>query len=322
MSASTKIDQQLRQLEAIGASLPDDEAVAQVRRYLGNRSSVVVARAAALLAGVADDDLEVDLVAAFHRFMKDPARTDKGCIAKLALIEALRASHDPDAEIFLVGMRHVQLEPTWGGQVDTAAPLRARCALGLVEAGAADVLDELAILLADPEPDARLGAARALAACGPLSTPLLRFKALAGDDQPLVTAECLSGLMSVAPEASFDFVAGLLDPTRPEMAGPAAMALAESHTPAAFEVLRRAWEDTFLPEFRRELLLPIGLTRHEDAPVLLLSVLGAGDLATGTAAIAALAIYKGDPGLPERARSAIRGPHRERLLSALDRAFG
>jgi hypothetical protein len=68
--------------------------------------------------------------------------------------------------------------------------------------------------------------------------------------------------------------------------------------------------------------LPIGLTRHEEAPGFLLSVLGSADLATGTAAIAALAIYKGDPELPARARGAIRGPDRERLLAALDRALG
>lgn len=317
-----KIDDQLRRLEALGAALPEPEAVAEVRRTVANRSSVVVARAAALLADVADPDLEADLAGAFHRFMKDPSKTDKGCVAKLALVEALRALPDPDADVFRVGVRHVQLEPTWGGQADTAAPLRARCALGLVEAGADGVLDELAMLLADSEPDARLGAARALAACGPLSTPLLRFKALAGDDQPLVTAECLSGMMDVAPAASFDFVAGLLDPTRPDVAGAAAMALAESHTPGAFEVLRRAWEDAFLPEFRRELLLPIGLTRHDEAPELLLGELASGDLATAVAAITALAIYEGDPGLRERARGAIRGPHRERLLSALEQAFG
>jgi len=318
---SASVEGQLQELDALGASLDDPGAIARIRRYLGNRSSVVVARAAKLAAGMAEEELGTDLIAAFRRFMTDSAKTDRGCLAKLAIVEALRAVDDPDLDVFREGLSHVQLEPTWGGQADTAAGLRAACALGLVEAGVEGVLDDLAVLLADPEPDARLGAARALGACGPLATPLLRFKALAGDDQPLVTAECLSGLMSVAPEESFDFVAHLIDPARPELAGHAAMALAESHTPEAFEVLKRKWEDAFLPELRRELLLPIGLTRHDEAADFLLDVLASADLATGTAAIAALAIYKGDPGIAERAREAVGAGHRGRLLAVLDQAF-
>jgi HEAT repeat protein len=321
MSRSNSVDRQLEELDALAASLPAPDATAQLRRHLGSRSNVVVARAARLAASVADEELESALVAAFRRFMTDAAKTDRGCLGKLAIVEALRALGDADPDVLRAGLRHVQPEPTWGGQADTAAPLRAACALGLVEAGDAEILDDLAVLLADPEADARLGAARALAACGPLATPLLRFKALSGDAQPLVTAECLGGLMSIAPEESFDFVADLIDPARPEVAPHAAMALAESHAPEAFALLMRKWEEAFLPELRRELLLPIGLTRHQDAPDFLLGVLAAADLATGTAAIAALAIYKGDPGMAERARAAVGGRRRDRLLSVLEQAF-
>jgi HEAT repeat protein len=253
--------------------------------------------------------------------MADPAKTDKGCLAKIAVVEALLAAGDPDEGVLRAGLRHVQLEPTWGGQADTAAPLRASCALGLVQVGAAGVLDDLAVLLADPEPDARVGAARALAACGALAVPLLRYKALIGDDQPLVVAECLSGLMAAAPDESFDFVAALIAPNRPEVAAHAAMALAESRAPRAYEVLRGKWDEAFLPELRQSLLLPIGITRHDEAPGFLLSVLESGDLAAGTGAIAALAIYKGDPGVRTRAEEAIGGTHRRRLLSFLERAF-
>lgn len=181
---SPSVEAQLQELDALGAALPDAEARAEVRRYLGNRSNVVVARAAKLLVDATHTDApdpaaEAELTEAFHRFLANPVKTDPGCMAKLAVVEALRALDRPDPGVFRVGLRHVQLEPTWGGRSDTAAPLRAACALGLVEAGADGVLDELAVLLADPEPDARVGAARALAACGPLATPLLRYKALA-----------------------------------------------------------------------------------------------------------------------------------------------
>jgi hypothetical protein len=131
--------------------------------------------------------------------------------------------------------------------------------------------------------------------------------------------------MSAAPAESFDFVAALIDPGRGEVAAHAALALAESRAPGAYELLSRKWEDAFEPEFRQGLLLPIGLTRHDDAPGFLLSVLGSGDLAAATASIAALAIYKGDPGVRARAVAAVaemRGPHGRRLGSFLEQAFG
>jgi HEAT repeat protein len=317
----TSVDRQLGDLERLADSLDEPDAGERLRPYLASRSSVVAARAAELARRVPDHGLESELVATFRRFMKDAEKTDKGCLAKMSAVEALLAGEDSDPDVLRTGLRHRQFEPTWGGSVDTAAPLRAHCALGLVQIGADGVLDDLAELLADPEGDARLGAARALAACGDSATPLLRFKVLTGDEQPLVVAECLSGLMAVAPNQSFDFVAALVDPSRGDLAGHAAMALAEARAPGAFELLVRRWEDAFLAEFRQGLLLPIGLTRHDGAPGFLLSVLESGDLAAATSAIAALAIYKGDPGVGERAREAIRGPHRSRLLSFLDKAF-
>jgi hypothetical protein len=320
LARAASLEHQLRELERLAESLHAPAAREQLRGHLASRASVVVARAARL-AAAADRDWTPDLVAAFRRFMADPMKTDKGCLAKVALVEALLAGDEPDEDVLRTGLRHVQLEPIWGGQADTAAPLRALCALGLVQIGAAGVLDDLAVLLADLEADARVGAARALALCGALATPLLRFKALMGDEQPLVIAECLSGLMQVAPDESFDFVAALIDPERPDVAQHAAMALAESRVRGAYELLKERYEASLVGELRAGLVLPIALTRHDEVPDFLLSILGSGDLAQATAAIAALAIYRDVPGIGERAQAAITGPHRARLLGFLERAF-
>src|SRR4030095_1142535 len=115
-------------------------------------------------------------------FMQNPTKSDKGCAAKTAVIKALLAADCDDEQLFRKGVRHVQLEPTWGGRADTAAPLRALCGLGLVQVGARDAMGELAALLADKEADARIGAASALGYCGQSATPLLRFKVLMGDE--------------------------------------------------------------------------------------------------------------------------------------------
>ncbi len=322
MGRRASLDQRLGELERLSRSPDEDDAAERLGALLAGTSSVVVARAAALTPRVRRRDWAPELAAAFRRFLVDPAKTDKGCMAKLAVVEALLACDDPDEEVFRAGLTHVQLEPTWGRLVDTAAQLRARCALGLVQVGASGVLDDLAVLLADPEPDARLGAARALAACGEAATPLLRLKALTGDEEPLVTGECLGGLMTAAPRGSFDFVAALVDPERPDVAGHAALALAEARVPGTWELLRERWEASLDADFRAALLLPLALTRHDDAPSFLLSVLSSADLGVATTAVAALAIYRDLDGLRERAEAALGGPHRGRLLRHLGEAFG
>src|SRR5262249_46175669 len=136
-----------------------------------------------------------------------------------------------DDEAFRHGVRHVQLEPVWGGRADTAAPLRALCALGLVQVGSPEAMIELATLLADPEADARIGAAHALGNCGLAAAPLLRFKVLTGDSESAVLSECLSGLMKIDPAGSLEFVARFVDPAHSTLYEPAAIALAESRLP-------------------------------------------------------------------------------------------
>ena len=50
---------------------------------------------------------------------------------KTAIVEALDHLESSDEELFLRGVRMTQLEPGWGGQHDTAAPVRSRCAFAL-----------------------------------------------------------------------------------------------------------------------------------------------------------------------------------------------
>jgi hypothetical protein len=73
--------------------------------------------------------LTPELLIAFDRFFENPAKTDPQCWAKNALSRALTGFEHQDAAVFLRGMRHIQLEPVWGGTSDTAATLRSTCAL-------------------------------------------------------------------------------------------------------------------------------------------------------------------------------------------------
>src|SRR6478672_3216830 len=156
MPQGASTEDRLAELARIGKSPDDPQSRSQLRRYLASKTSLIVARAAEIAAHIEHDEFVPDLMSAFDRFMQNAAKNDKGCAAKTAIVKALLAG-DCDAEdIFRKGVRHVQLEPTWGGRADTAAPLRALCGLGLVQVGSPEAITELATLLADTEADARI----------------------------------------------------------------------------------------------------------------------------------------------------------------------
>jgi HEAT repeat protein len=321
MAKAASIEDRLAELATLSKAPDTPETRKQLRTHLASKTSLVAAKAAEIVAHLEDHEFVPDLTAAFDRFMTDPAKTDKGCAAKTAIVKALLAAECDDEKLFLRGVRHVQLEPGWGGRADTAAELRALCGLGLVQVGSPDAITELAALLADKEGDARIGAARALGHCGPGAAPLLRFKVLTGDEEPAVIAECFNGLIRLSPSASFEFVAGFVDPRFPSLYEHAALALSESRLPGVFELLKEKTTATFDREFKQTLLLPMALTRSEAAPDFLISVLESGEVKMAAAAVAALSIYREDPKIRKRAEAAIDGPNKAQLLAAFRRAF-
>jgi HEAT repeat protein len=321
MAKAPSIEDRLAEVATLAKAPDTPETRKQLRKHLTSKTGLIVAKTAEIIAHVEGHDFTPDLVAAFHRFMLDPAKTDKGCAAKNAIVKALLAADCDDEELFRTGIRHVQHEPGWGGRSDTAAPLRALCGLGLVQVGSPDAMNELAALLADKEADARIGGAGALGHCGPTAAPLLRFKVLTGDEESAVLAECLSSLMTLSPSGSFEFVARFVDPKYPLLYEHAALALAESRLPGVFELLNEKWTATFDREFKQTLLLPIALTRSEGARDFLISVLETGEVKMATAAIATLGIYREDATMRKRAEEAIDGPHKAQLLAVLRRVF-
>jgi len=321
MPKAPSIEDRLAEVANLTKSLDSPETRKQLRKHLASKTSLIVAKTAGIVANIEAHDSVPDLIAAFHRFMKDAAKTDKGCAAKTAVVKALLAADCDDEELFRTGVRHVQHEPTWGGRSDTAAQLRALCGLGLVQIGSPDAMNELAALLADKEPDARIGAAGALGHCGPTAAPLLRFKVLAGDEEPAVLAECFNGLMAISPSASFEFVARFVDQHYPLLYEHAALALSESRLPEVFELLKERWTGTFDREFKQTLLLPIALTRSEEARDFLISVLESGDVRLAAAVISTLGIYRDDVTMRKRAEEAIDGAGKAELSAALRRVF-
>jgi HEAT repeat protein len=298
------------------------EAPPELGRYLAHKSNLAAAKAAKLVAEFEIEDLEPQLVAAFHRFMKSPALTDKGCAAKTEIVRALEASGAAEAEVFLAGIRHIQMEGSFGPPVDTAAGLRAASAMGLVHMNHPDAILETVSLLVDREDDARIGAVRALAAAGhPATVPLLRFKALAGDASADVIAESFLALLEVAPETSLGFVAGYLDSTDAGAAEAAAIALGESRQPEAIVVLKSKWPGAG-ETLRRALLMGMAVARDDNAFEFLFSLIETAVEKIAAEAITALAVYRQDECIRGRVESLVGQRKGALLVRTLAAEFG
>jgi hypothetical protein len=300
MAKAAKLEATIAQLNQIRADPGSELGISTLRQILNSKHAIAVGRAATLVGEAEIRGLMADLVKTFDRLMVNPTTSDQNCVGKKAIAEALYRLEAQEPELFLRGIRHIQLEPVWGGSSDTAPGLRGICALGLVRMNYAEVMIELADLLADPEPEARIGAARAIAYCNqPDGVPLLRLKVKLGDANAEVLSECLIALLSLTPNG-IPLVAHYLASPDPAIVEMAALALGESRLPESFPLLQKFWARTSDPEQKKLGLLAIAMLR-QDAPLnFLFDLVATGQLPDAQDAIAALGLYQTDQALWQR----------------------
>lgn len=261
---------------------------------LAHGSSRDVAWAAEWAASEGQTPWIASLEAAFERLAAGSHKSDPGCLAKRALIEALDALEAPAGETFLTASRFVQMEPVWGESVDTAAGLRAAGAQALARMGHEEAGKAATDLLADFEANARLGGLRALEQwAGPGADLVLRLKALHCDPVPEVTCEVFAALTRLDAENYVPWVGQWLTDANEILAEGAALALGESRRPEAFLLLKAAWEREMDRARRSNLLTPIALLRSEEAFTFLLGIVRGAPAPHAAGAIDALAIYSG-----------------------------
>ena len=293
MSGSRKsLEQKIEALAALRRTADGSAAEAPLRKALADSNGFYVSKAAALVEHFGLQSLAPDLVAAFERFLDcDPIKSDPQCWAKNALIAALHTIGVRQAAPYLRGLRHVQLEPVWGGQADSAGALRGKCALALVdsELTAFQILTALTSLLVDPDKQARLDGVRAVARVAqPESALLLRLKTLTGDEHPDVMRECLLSLMTLIPAASVELVARFLDPENELLCGDAAEALASARHPEALDALLAFLRQRIPMTVRRSALLTLAASPLPQAGEYLLTVIANEPAEAAEAAITAL----------------------------------
>jgi HEAT repeat protein len=306
MAKAQSLEAKLARLRSLRGEVSSPEAREELRKALRDASNLVVADAAEVAGKAALTDLAADLVAAFDRLLEHPAKRDKRCRAKIAIVEALNEMEYAKEDIFLRGARYVQLEPVWGGEEDTAAPLRVACAFGLVRLLHRGALPLLVDLLCDPCKAARVGGAQALTyAETEAAALLLRFKARVGDKDPEVISECFAGLLQVRPDDGIPFVAEFLESGPEPVREAAVLALGSSRRREAFEVLKAFWEKPCQSTLQETVLLALGLLRLAAANDFLLSLVATGAPAVAAAAVGALAIHRYDARLVERVAAAV-----------------
>jgi hypothetical protein len=300
MAKSRKLEELTAELQRIRHDPTSAAGLATLSRVMSSPYGIAVAQAARLVSEFELHSRVPELVEAFDRFMVKPAQRDPGCRAKQAIADALYRLEYRDEQLFLRGIHHVQLEPVWGSQVDTAPPLRGTCALGLVRMNYPQVMVELADLLADPEIEARVGAARAIAYSeNPVGVALLRLRIKVGDT-PTVLGECLAALLTLSLADGLALARPLLaagrresDPQAAvETAEVIALVLGESQCLEAFPVLRDWWHQVTHPNLRQTGLLAIATLRQDEALQFLLQLLATAPPPEARLALEALGLYQ------------------------------
>ncbi|MDP9053104.1 MAG: hypothetical protein M3N93_02185 [Acidobacteriota bacterium] len=299
----------LAALDTIPLHTPEGRG--QMAKALASRSNLIAAKAARIIVASHEAeshwaDLKDDLVRHFERFLARGAELDKGCSATTAIARALFHLDYDAPDLFLKGMRHVQLEPVWGKPIDTAAELRGVCAMGLIGTRLPNKLRLLVDLLADTEWQARAGAVRAIAAEGSdAAALLLRLKTLTGDEAPEVLSDCFTGLLALEGPEAMPIVTRFVTHGDAEICETALLALGTSRRADAVEFLRNCFFTMSDPRRQSCILLALSTSRTDAAIEFVLKVIGDENPALSALAISAMEIHR-DDGLRARVEAARR----------------
>jgi HEAT repeat protein len=322
MASRLSLEDKLAAIRAMRSEPPAATDSTELRRYLGDRSNLVIAAAAALVGERTLGELAGALEAAFDRFLVDPIKTDKLCRAKIAIVQALDTLEHLKRDVFEKAARHVQLEPGWGKPEDTGAPLRGAALFALARIGGSDYHTLLVDSLTDSEKDVRMAAAQALGYVGTEAAGLvLRLKARLGDAAADVLSECLSGLLTIGPEDNLEFVCEYLDPLVPDRCEAAALALGKTRLPGALDALKACCGQSHQPALTEQILLAIAMMRLPAATDFLVELVGSDSEALALAAISALKFHRYDSRLCERLAAAVKATGSRVLQSRWDRDF-
>jgi HEAT repeats len=322
--ASRKIEEKLDRLTLLRQA-DRSEAIFGLQTTLADRANVVVAKAAKIAGELELYDLMPDLARAFDRLFEKPVETDPQCWGKNAIAIALRDLGYQSAAPFLRGLRHIQMEPVWGGREDTAQVLRAACCAALPQCADLtrdEVLRHLVDAFTDASDKVRVDAARSIEHMGGAdSALLLRLKARIGDKEATVTGQVFESLLRLERDGALPFVAEFLDSGDDEIRGEAALALGSSRLPDALTILKQAWKRARDWNRKQVFLRGLSASRLPEAIEFLLDLLKSGRQGEAAQALDALALHRDSAEIKKMVEEAIISKREDDLQARFRQLF-
>jgi len=320
--ATRDLQEEIERLRLLRNSPADSTTVATLRKTLKDRSNLMIAEAARITAELHASELIPDLLHAYSRAFENPVKTDPKCMAKTAIVHALTALDYEISAPFLRGITHIQMEPVWAGQEDTASLLRSACILALPQCAdlrRSEIFRLLIDALLDPVEPVRVDTVRAIEQMnGEEAQLLLRLKARLGDSEPSVIGRVFDAVLNLEMGNGLAFVAGYLKSADSEIRDEAALAIGTSRQPAAANLLITEWNNNIEPQFRSVLLRAISASRAESGLEFLLSLVREGPLTQARSALEALEFHQDSKDIQDRTERAIQQRMRDGLPSIRD----
>ena len=290
----------LRQLRSADGSAADVAALQQM--LTAPRVHGIVVKAVAELAEKwSAKTLLSDLAAtALDLAAADAQKRDPGCEGKEAILRTLIGWEADVPDLYIQAAQWQQRAPVLGGSVDVAGECRGLAAVGIAitqPGGPEAALARIIELVVDEAPATRVRAAQALGLWrGPEAAPLLRLKALMGDEVGEVMGEVCLGLLRQGGDSGghVAFVARFLENEDTRIVEAAAMALGESRQAAALSAMSAAWERLACDPIRASITMAIALLRTEESLVWLLTCIKEQRESVAVEALETLRIYRGN----------------------------
>jgi HEAT repeat protein len=294
-----KLEDRIEQLRNLRQHPPATDVDVILRKAFADRSNLVIAEAAKSVGELRLSAWIPSLLTVFGTLFEDAAKTDPKCWGKTAIVKALVQLDYSDSPPFVRGLRHVQMEPVWGGQEDFAHHLRANCALALVQCTDLTRLEVLRCLvdaMSDSADPVRVEAVRAIHQLGgDESLLLLRLKARLGDPRPLIIGHVFDALLNMERDRAVPFVSEYLSSSEEELRDEAALALGSSRLTTAVQLLIETWKEAHGEAFAGVLLRAISSSRLDEGIEFLLEVLRTGTSRQSVAAAEALKLHESSP---------------------------
>ncbi len=312
----------LKRMAKSAKELDSESTPAELRSGLHDASNFVIAKAAEIIGERELIDFVEELKSLWPVLCAEPER-DRGCTAKVAIIDALARLNFDDPDFCLAGMKYEQMDPGFPS-ADSGINVRGGCAALLARSwkiGVNDKLIAMTELLADSQRVARVHAVHAIADVGhECVVPLLRVKAQCGDREAEVTGACFSTLLRLTRQDSIPFVARYLRSSDEPLASEAAASLGESGLPEAIAVLIETYQRTSDVDLKESLLVSLGLSRQTQAVDFLISLLNPVT-SFSEPTLRALAPLRFYPDILNRAMTTVEATNNRRLLSIFHELF-